>query len=72
MVLALSLIVIGIVFFARALGLIEQNAFDIIWPLILIVGGLSLVTHKWFGHHCSDKECWRCHSIVLGKSSKKK
>ncbi|MEX1997945.1 MAG: DUF5668 domain-containing protein [Candidatus Andersenbacteria bacterium] len=63
MTIGLILIVIGLVFFARALGYFEEQALNIIWPLLLVVLGLSMLSHKMFGHECKGKKCWYCENV---------
>lgn len=72
MVIALVLIVIGLVFFARALGLVDQEALSIIWPLLLVVLGFSMLSHKMFGHEHTGKDCWYCRTVDLGAGKKSK
>jgi len=57
MFIGLILVVIGLVFFGKALGLITTDAISIIWPLLVIVLGISMITHHRFGHHCKGKDC---------------
>lgn len=72
MILPLLLIAIGLIFFARTLGYITADTINVLWPLILVVVGLSMVSNHWFGHHCNVKDCWRCQEISFGDKSKKR
>lgn len=47
MFISLLLIIIGVVFLLKNLGLITGSTWEIIWPLILIAFGLWLL----FKHH---------------------
>lgn len=58
MMVGLALIVIGIVFFAQALGFIPGDAMGMLWPLLVVVLGLTLLSHKVLGHVCGGKGCW--------------
>lgn len=58
MMLGVVLIVIGIVFFAKALGFIPGETMSILWPLLLVVLGLTMISHKVLGHSCEGKNCW--------------
>ena len=58
MFVGLILIVIGVVFFARALGYIEGETISVLWPLLLIVLGLGLLSNKFMGHDCKGESCW--------------
>jgi hypothetical protein len=72
MTLALVLIVFGLVFFAKTLGFIDSETLNVLWPLLLVILGISMVSHHWFGHRCNDKECWRCAEISFDKKGKKR
>lgn len=71
MVVGLVLIVIGVVFFAQSLGFIQDETMQIIWPLLVIVLGLTLLSHKVLGHDCQGKGCWCGGSIDWGTKRKK-
>lgn len=72
MIIPLVVIALGIFFFAKSLGLVMMNdQLSIIWPLVLIVLGLSLLCHKMFGHNCTSKSCEWCQDVSLKKSKKK-
>lgn len=72
MTVALVLVVIGLIFFARSLGYVDDDTISILWPLLLVIVGLSMVSHRWFGHRCDDKDCWRCSEINFGDKPKKR
>ena len=72
MFIALVLIIIGVLFFARAANLISPDMINVLWPLILIIIGLGLLSHKTFGHRCNDKDCWRCKEVALTDKKKRK
>ena len=57
MFIGLILIVIGVVFLAKALGLVTTDAMSIIWPTLVIILGLSIMTHHRLGHSCKGKDC---------------
>ncbi|MBI5733561.1 MAG: hypothetical protein HY973_01270 [Candidatus Kerfeldbacteria bacterium] len=40
------LIIIGVIFLLKNLGFITGGLWDIFWPIVLIVWGLSLITKK--------------------------
>jgi hypothetical protein len=71
MIFPLVIIALGIFFFARALGLVHDDQFEIIWPLALVVLGLSLLCHKMFGHNCNDKSCEWCKNVKWNSKKKK-
>lgn len=50
MLIGLTLIVIGLVFFAKALGLITADTIDVLWPLLLVVLGFGMLSHNVLGH----------------------
>jgi len=66
MVIGLMLIVIGLVFFAKALGFVTADTLSVLWPLLLIVLGLNMLSHHIFGHH---KSPW---NEIVGSPKKKK
>lgn len=72
MLIGLVLIVIGLVFFAQALGFLPAENAKILWPLLLIVVGLSMVSHRFFGHNCDDKSCRYCMPVNWGAGGKKR
>ncbi|MDO8669198.1 MAG: DUF5668 domain-containing protein [Candidatus Buchananbacteria bacterium] len=41
-----GLVVIGIIFLLKNLGIMPDIAWDIIWPIILIVIGLTMIFKK--------------------------
>lgn len=41
-----ALVVIGLVFLLKNLGLMPNIAWDVIWPIVLIVLGLTLIFKK--------------------------
>ncbi len=43
MLLGGILIIVGVVFFLQYLGIVPENTWGLIWPLILIVIGLSIL-----------------------------
>jgi hypothetical protein len=55
MVFAYFLIIVGVVFLLRNLGLLPVGAWDVIWPSLLIVWGLSMILGRskawWWGWH---------------------
>ena len=59
MILGIALIVIGAVFLLQNLGYISSGAWGIIWPVIIIAAGLSMICKK-HGHCncgcCEDKK----------------
>ncbi|NCN07284.1 hypothetical protein GW933_01180 [Candidatus Falkowbacteria bacterium] len=44
--IAASLVIIGIVFLFKNLGIMPEIAWDIVWPVILIVLGLTMIFKK--------------------------
>ena len=71
MIVGIVLIVIGIMFFAQSLEFISAETMRVLWPLLLIVLGLTLLSHKMFGHDCAGKGCW-CGGSVDWSNKKKK
>lgn len=41
-----GLVVIGIIFLLKNLGVMPEIAWDIIWPIILVVLGLTMIFKK--------------------------
>lgn len=72
MLVGLVLIVIGAVFFAQSLGLIQGETLNVLWPLLLIVLGIVLLSHKVFGHECEGKTCWCGGNVTWGDNKKKR
>lgn len=71
MIIPLVIIAFGIFFFAKSLGLVMEEQFAVIWPLVVIVLGLAMLCHKAFGHNCTSKNCEWCKSVTLGDRRKK-
>ena len=71
MLVGLILIVIGTVFFAQALGFLTGETLQVLWPLLLIVLGIVLLSHKALGHECKGKKCW-CGGTLDWNDLKKK
>ncbi len=42
----LLLVIVGVVFLLENLGYISGNVWDVIWPLIVIIAGLSLLLRQ--------------------------
>ena len=57
MFFGLFLAIIGAIFLLQNLGYITADAGSVIWPVVLIVLGLSLVFKKKRGH-CCGPWCW--------------
>lgn len=72
MLVGLILIVIGLVFFAQALGYIQGDTINILWPLLVVVLGIGLLSHKVLGHDCSGKDCWCGGAVDWSSKGKKK
>lgn len=72
MIIGILLIAFGILFFARAIELVDAEVFSVAWPLLLVVLGLSLLSHKLFGHSCDEKDCWRCQTVDWNNTPKRK
>lgn len=72
MVIGLILIVTGLVFFAQALGFLPTESSKVLWPLLLIVLGLSMLSHKFFGHNCNSKDCRYCEPVTWGVTGKRR
>lgn len=66
MVIALALIVLGLFFFARALGFIGDEALNIVWPLLLVVVGLAMLAHR------GDEKAWWDAAVKEISGGKKK
>ena len=72
MIFPILLIAVGLFFFAKALGFDVANEFwSVLWPLVLVVLGITMVSHRNWGHACDDKTCWRCTEVSLEDSPKK-
>ena len=67
MLIAILLILIGVVFFAHALGYIDDVSLGLLWPLLLVALGFSMLSHRMFGH---GSESWE--AKPSNKSKKKK
>jgi len=73
MVIGIVLIGIGLIFFAQALGFLKTEEIDVLWPLLLVVLGISLLSHKVFGHECTgSKKCWYCQTVDFGGGKRRK
>ena len=44
--IGIAFVIIGALFLMKNLGLIQGIAWDIVWPLILVVLGISLIIKK--------------------------
>ena len=44
--LGTGLVIIGVIFLLKNLGIMPSIAWDIIWPIILVVVGLSMIFKK--------------------------
>ncbi|MFA4995768.1 MAG: DUF5668 domain-containing protein [Patescibacteria group bacterium] len=49
MFFGLLLIIIGIVFLLENLGIVTGDIWDVIWPLIIILFGVSVITKPLLG-----------------------
>jgi len=67
MFIGLTLIVIGAIFLLQNLGYLTSDAWDVIWPLLLIILGLSMIIKRKRGWH--GPWCW-C-SACRGEEEKK-
>jgi len=72
MLIGLVLVTIGIVFFARALGYIEGDTLNVLWPLLLIVLGIGMISNRAMGHQCKGGSCWCGGEVDWSKKKKKK
>ncbi len=72
MFIGIVLIVTGLVFFARALGFLNAEQIGVLWPLLLIVLGLSFLSHRVFGHDHNGKNCWYCQTVKWNPNPKRK
>lgn len=72
MIIPLVIIAFGIFFFAKSLGLVPEDQFNVIWPLVVIVLGLSMLSRKMFGHDCDTKNCEWCKDVTWTKSKGKR
>jgi len=55
MIFGIAVIVVGIVLLLQNLGIISTGAWQIIWPLLIVLLGVSIIfKHK--GCCCKDKE----------------
>jgi len=61
MILPLTLIFAGVLFLMRNTGLLDETSWGIIWPIVLIVLGSSILFRR------GDRSCPFC----IGKISKK-
>lgn len=58
MIFGIALVVVGAVFLLQNLGYISASAWGIVWPVIIIAAGLSMIFKK-HGHcvcGCEDKD----------------
>ncbi len=74
MIVPLLLIVVGAAYFAQALGLLTISAttFNLLWPLVLVVVGLSMISHRKYGHLCTAKDCAWCQKVEFTETKKKR
>lgn len=70
MIIPLLLIAIGLVFFARSLGFITDEVINVLWPLLLVVIGLGMMSNRYLGSCCEDGTCGAC-KINTGSGAKK-
>lgn len=58
MIFGIALVVIGVVFLLQNLGYISASAWGIIWPVIIIAVGLSMLCkkHGHCGCGCEEKK----------------
>lgn len=75
MIIPIALIAVGLFLFAKAIGFdVAGEGWTMIWALVLVALGLAFLSHRNWGHACSDKDCWRCCEVSMsdGKSKKKR
>ena len=56
MFIGIALIVIGVVFLLQNLGLISSSAWQIVWPTLIIIFGLCMMSRGASGHCRGKKE----------------
>jgi len=63
MFLGILLLVIGVIFILKALGLITSSSWTLFWGLIFLIAGIKLVSKKkhcvhcdWFGYKHDSKD----------------
>lgn len=54
MFLGWLLILIGLIFLLKQLGILSGSAWGVIWPALLIIWGLVILTRK------GKRGCWAC------------
>jgi uncharacterized membrane protein HdeD (DUF308 family) len=54
MFFGILVLVVGVVLLLQNLGLLEASVWDIIWPIVVIAFGASLVFKRKGGHD----DCW--------------
>lgn len=59
MLLGFILLIIGVVFLLRNLGFISADAWDIIWPAIIIAVGLWILFRKKNGFFWKESFGWK-------------
>jgi hypothetical protein len=55
MFIGIALIVIGVVFLLQNLGLVSSDAWQIIWPTLIIIFGLCMMS-RTASDHCRGKK----------------
>lgn len=63
MLLGFILLIIGIVFLLRNLGFISADAWDIIWPAIIIAIGIWILSRKKDGFSWKETLGWKKRKI---------
>lgn len=58
MFFGIAILIIGIAFLLQNLGLISGNFWDILWPLLIILLGLSMVFGWWKGDRWERRKKW--------------
>lgn len=72
MIIPFVLIAIGLIFFARALGYIGDEVINVLWPLLLVIIGLGMMSNRYLGACCEDGTCAACHINGTAKKKRKR
>jgi len=60
MLVGLTLVVIGAIFLLQNLGFLTSNAWQIIWPIIIIILGATMLMKKKGSCHLPWCRCGKC------------
>jgi len=56
MTAGIIVILVGVVFFLKNLGYLAVVSWDLIWPLIVVIVGIGMISRR-----CKNCGMWGCH-----------